>query len=174
MGNAETPRRNTAHHRRVPGTARQPTTGEGWNWTRESCTLCRAHEKFTSFFKPGWSHTLRITLTGLTILRQTFRTTLWSPCRWKSARSLLPTCPSCCGRGSISSGDRMIEGAPDIVVEILSSDRNRDLVRKRQLYAAAARTRILDFRLSQRQRNAAGAAQRGVPRSGPYWGRPIR
>ena len=34
-------------------------------------------------------------------------------------------------------GDRMIEGAPDIVVEILSSDRNRDLVRKRQLYAAA-------------------------------------
>ena len=34
-------------------------------------------------------------------------------------------------------GDRMIEGAPDIVVEILSSDRSRDLVRKRQLYAAA-------------------------------------
>ena len=33
--------------------------------------------------------------------------------------------------------DRMIEGAPDIVVEILSSDRGRDLVRKRQLYAAA-------------------------------------
>ena len=32
-------------------------------------------------------------------------------------------------------GDRMVEGAPDIVVEILSSDRNRDLVRKRQLYA---------------------------------------
>ena len=34
-------------------------------------------------------------------------------------------------------GDGMIEGAPDIVVEILSSDRNRDLVRKRQLYADA-------------------------------------
>ena len=34
-------------------------------------------------------------------------------------------------------GDRMIEGAPDIVVEILSSDRNRDLVRKRQVYASA-------------------------------------
>ena len=34
-------------------------------------------------------------------------------------------------------GDRMIEGAPDIVVEILSSDRNRDLVRKRQVYAEA-------------------------------------
>ena len=40
------------------------------------------------------------------------------------------------GRESIL-GDRMVEGAPDIVVEILSSDRNRDLVRKRQLYAAA-------------------------------------
>ena len=33
--------------------------------------------------------------------------------------------------------DRMIEGAPDIVVEVLSSDRNRDLVRKRQVYAEA-------------------------------------
>ena len=31
--------------------------------------------------------------------------------------------------------DRRVEGAPDIVVEVLSSDRNRDLVRKRQLYA---------------------------------------
>ena len=29
------------------------------------------------------------------------------------------------------------EGPPDIVIEILSSDRNRDLVRKRQLYAEA-------------------------------------
>ena len=34
-------------------------------------------------------------------------------------------------------GERMIDGTPDIVVEILSSDRRRDLVRKRQLYAAA-------------------------------------
>ena len=33
--------------------------------------------------------------------------------------------------------DRMIEGAPDIVVEILSSDRRRDLVRKRRVYAEA-------------------------------------
>ena len=33
--------------------------------------------------------------------------------------------------------ERMIEGAPDIVVEILSSDRGRDLVRKRQVYAEA-------------------------------------
>ena len=29
------------------------------------------------------------------------------------------------------------EGVPDIVVEVLSTDRNRDLVRKRQLYAEA-------------------------------------
>ena len=33
--------------------------------------------------------------------------------------------------------DRMVEGAPNIVVEILSSDRSRDLVRKRRLYAEA-------------------------------------
>ncbi len=37
----------------------------------------------------------------------------------------------------VGISDRMIEGAPDIVVEILSSDRNRDLVRKRQVYAEA-------------------------------------
>ena len=41
------------------------------------------------------------------------------------------------GRSDIVIGERMIEGAPDIVVEILSSDRRRDLVRKRQLYAEA-------------------------------------
>lgn len=35
-------------------------------------------------------------------------------------------------------GDRMVEGAPDIVIEVLSSDRNRDLVRKRQVYAEAS------------------------------------
>ena len=33
--------------------------------------------------------------------------------------------------------DRMVEGAPDIVIEVLSSDRHRDLVRKRQVYAEA-------------------------------------
>ena len=33
--------------------------------------------------------------------------------------------------------DRMVEGVPDIAVEILSSDRRRDLVRKRQVYAEA-------------------------------------
>ena len=31
----------------------------------------------------------------------------------------------------------MIEGGPDIVIEILSTDRNRDLVRKRQVYEEA-------------------------------------
>ncbi len=41
-------------------------------------------------------------------------------------------------RGSeVVVSDRMIEGAPDIVMEILSTDRNRDLVPKRQVYAAA-------------------------------------
>ena len=34
----------------------------------------------------------------------------------------------------VAVNDRRVEGAPDIVVEVLSSDRNRDLVRKRQLY----------------------------------------
>ena len=34
-------------------------------------------------------------------------------------------------------GDRMVNGCPDIAIEILSSDRSRDLVRKRQLYAEA-------------------------------------
>ena len=41
-------------------------------------------------------------------------------------------------RGSPATvNDRMVEGAPDTVVEILSTDRSRDLVRKRQLYAEA-------------------------------------
>ncbi len=34
-------------------------------------------------------------------------------------------------------GATTVNGAPDIVVEVLSSDRNRDLVRKRQLYEQA-------------------------------------
>lgn len=38
--------------------------------------------------------------------------------------------------------DRMVEGSPDIVIEILSSDRRRDLVRKRQVYAQAG---ILEY-----------------------------
>lgn len=37
----------------------------------------------------------------------------------------------------VEVNDRRVEGAPDIVVEILSTDRNRDLVRKRQAYADA-------------------------------------
>ncbi|MYC37335.1 MAG: Uma2 family endonuclease [Chloroflexi bacterium] len=39
------------------------------------------------------------------------------------------------GRATVT--DRMVEGPPDIVLEILSSDRRRDLVRKRQVYAEA-------------------------------------
>ncbi len=39
-------------------------------------------------------------------------------------------------------GRSRVEGAPDIVVEILSTDRNRDLVRKRQIYAEAG---ILEY-----------------------------
>ena len=34
-------------------------------------------------------------------------------------------------------GRSRVEAAPDIVVEILSTDRNRDLIRKRQIYAEA-------------------------------------
>lgn len=37
----------------------------------------------------------------------------------------------------VEVNDRRVEGSPDIVVEILSTDRNRDLVRKRQAYADA-------------------------------------
>ena len=40
------------------------------------------------------------------------------------------------GRPGILEG-RWVEGTPDIVVEILSTDRNRDLVRKRRIYAEA-------------------------------------
>ena len=39
------------------------------------------------------------------------------------------------GRATVT--DRMVEGPPDIVLEILSSDRRRDLVRKQQVYAEA-------------------------------------
>ena len=38
------------------------------------------------------------------------------------------------GRDDIG-GARWVEGVPDIVIEILSTDRNRDLVRKRRIYA---------------------------------------
>ena len=40
------------------------------------------------------------------------------------------------GRRGVLEG-RWVEGAPDIAVEILSTDRNRDLVRKRRIYAEA-------------------------------------
>ncbi len=39
--------------------------------------------------------------------------------------------------GTTVVGDRMVEGSPAIVVEVLSTDRNRDLVRKRQVYEEA-------------------------------------
>ena len=39
--------------------------------------------------------------------------------------------------GEATVTDLMVVGTPDIVIEILSSDRGRDLIRKRQLYAAA-------------------------------------
>ena len=34
-------------------------------------------------------------------------------------------------------GDTTVDGAPDVVIEVLSSNRSGDLVRKRELYAAA-------------------------------------
>ncbi len=37
-------------------------------------------------------------------------------------------------------GGSRVEGTPDIVVEILSGDRNRDLIRKREIYAEAGVT----------------------------------
>ena len=40
------------------------------------------------------------------------------------------------GRPGVLEG-RWVEGAPDIAIEILSTARNRDLVRKRQIYAEA-------------------------------------
>ena len=39
--------------------------------------------------------------------------------------------------GSAVAAETRVTGAPDIVVEILTSDRNRDLVRKRRLYEEA-------------------------------------
>ena len=39
--------------------------------------------------------------------------------------------------GAAVVGERMLEGTPAIVIEILSTDRSRDLTRKRQVYAEA-------------------------------------
>ena len=39
--------------------------------------------------------------------------------------------------GAAIVGDRMVEGTPAIVIEVLSTDRNRDLARKRQVYEEA-------------------------------------
>ena len=48
------------------------------------------------------------------------------------------------GRPGVLEG-KWVEGAPDIVVEVLSTDRNRDLVRKRQIYAEAG---VLEYWLA--------------------------
>ena len=55
------------------------------------------------------------------------------------------------GSGAVVT-DRTVEGAPDIVAEILSSDRNRDLVRKRQLYAEAG---VLEYWIFDPRRDTA-------------------
>lgn len=48
--------------------------------------------------------------------------------------------------------DRMVEGPPDIVMEVLSSDRRRDLVRKRQVYAEAG---VLEYWIFDPRRDTA-------------------
>lgn len=48
------------------------------------------------------------------------------------------------GRPGVLDG-KWVEGAPDLVVEVLSTDRNRDLVRKRQIYAEAG---VLEYWLA--------------------------
>ena len=51
---------------------------------------------------------------------------------------------------------RMVTGAPDIVVEVLSSDRNRDLVRKRRIYAEAG---VLEYWIWDWQQNTVTALE---------------
>ena len=65
--------------------------------------------------------------------------TWWSlSCRGSSRRVLGPRLwPSCLPAGLIGWFEATFEVVPDIVVEVLSTDRRRDLVRKRQLYAEA-------------------------------------
>ena len=60
----------------------------------------------------------------------------------------------------------MVEGAPDTrVVEILSTDRSRDLVRKRQLYAEAGVKEYWIFRRVTHARFPAGPLRQLQPRS---------
>lgn len=54
--------------------------------------------------------------------------------------------------GAAVVGERMLEGVPAIVVEILSTDRNRDLIRKRQVYAEAG---IPEYWIVDQQDNTA-------------------
>ena len=65
------------------------------------------------------------------------------------------------GRADIG-GVRHVEGVPDIVVEILSSDRAHDLVFKRRIYAEAGVREYWIFDPSQRHRPAAGTAGQSV------------
>ena len=53
---------------------------------------------------------------------------------------------------------------PDIVIEILSTDRNRDLVRKRQLYAEAGVPEYWIFDPRQRHRPPSRTQRRRIPR----------
>ena len=68
------------------------------------------------------------------------------------------------GRDDIG-GARWVEGVPDIVIEILSSDRNRDLVRKRQTLRRSRRPRVLDLRSPKRHRPPPRIARRRVRRA---------
>ena len=52
--------------------------------------------------------------------------------------------------GRAAVGCRMMESVPDIVIEVLSTDRNRDLVRKRQVYAEAG---IPEYWICDRRNN---------------------
>ncbi len=62
-------------------------------------------------------------------------------------------------------GPTVINGAPDIVVEILSSDRNRDLVDKRRLYEAAG---IAEYWLLDRESDVDTLTQLELGDDGTY------
>ena len=72
------------------------------------------------------------------------------------------------GRSGVLQG-RWVEGAPDIVIEILSTDRSRDLVRKRRIYAEAGRSGILADRPPQRHRNRSSNCRAVNTWSGQFW-----
>ena len=55
--------------------------------------------------------------------------------------------------------DRMVEGAPDIVIEVLSSDRNRDLVRKATGLRRSGHSQLLAVRPPPGRIDPAGTAR---------------